>query len=237
VSKEDLDRLVDQTAEEIRRVTKGKRAALAWSGGKDSIVLEFVSKLAGIEEGVWVRTKELEYPEQLRYSQATKPPFIEEVVTNHDLPWLSRNPLFLFPELSSPYSDRWSKIVQRNHQDDYVKQNQVEIMLLGRRKKDGNYVPSSKLMSKGDSVRYFPLADWTHEEVFALFKHYNIPLPPIYSWKDGFHIGTIWAERGPNGKPVDEVWQDIYDIDPSIIHAAAPFIPSSASFLQKRGLG
>lgn len=39
VSKKELDQLVSRTVKEIKKKTKGKKAAYAWSGGKDSLVL------------------------------------------------------------------------------------------------------------------------------------------------------------------------------------------------------
>ena len=39
VSKKELDQLVEKTVKEIKKKTKGKKAAYAWSGGKDSLVL------------------------------------------------------------------------------------------------------------------------------------------------------------------------------------------------------
>ena len=39
VTKKELDQLVEKTVKEIKKKTKGKKAAYAWSGGKDSLVL------------------------------------------------------------------------------------------------------------------------------------------------------------------------------------------------------
>ena len=39
VSKKELDQLVSKTVKEIKKKAKGKKAAYAWSGGKDSLVL------------------------------------------------------------------------------------------------------------------------------------------------------------------------------------------------------
>ena len=39
VSRDEIAELVGQTVEDIRAKTDGKKAAYAWSGGKDSIVL------------------------------------------------------------------------------------------------------------------------------------------------------------------------------------------------------
>lgn len=50
VSKKDLDLLVNKTIKEIKAKTKGKKAAYAWSAGKDSIVLGDICKKAGITD-------------------------------------------------------------------------------------------------------------------------------------------------------------------------------------------
>ena len=48
VTKKELDRLVEKTVKEIKKKTKGKKAAYAWSGGKDSLVLGEICRRAGI---------------------------------------------------------------------------------------------------------------------------------------------------------------------------------------------
>ena len=54
VSRKDLDQIVDQTVKEIKRKTKGKKAAYAWSGGKDSLALADICQRAGITQCVLV---------------------------------------------------------------------------------------------------------------------------------------------------------------------------------------
>ncbi len=48
VSKKELDQLVEKTVKDIKKKTKGKKAAYAWSGGKDSLVLGELCQRAGI---------------------------------------------------------------------------------------------------------------------------------------------------------------------------------------------
>lgn len=48
VTKKELDQLVEKTVKEIKKKTKGKKAAYAWSGGKDSLVLGEICQRAGI---------------------------------------------------------------------------------------------------------------------------------------------------------------------------------------------
>ena len=49
VTKKELDQLVEKTVKEIKKKTKGKKAAYAWSGGKDSLVLGEICRRAGIQ--------------------------------------------------------------------------------------------------------------------------------------------------------------------------------------------
>ena len=54
VSKKELDQLVSRTIKEIKKKAKGKKAAYAWSGGKDSLVLGEICREAGITPCVLV---------------------------------------------------------------------------------------------------------------------------------------------------------------------------------------
>ena len=60
VSKQELDEKVRHTVKDIKATTGGKKAAVAWSGGKDSLVLADVCRQAGIEDSVLV-VSNLEY--------------------------------------------------------------------------------------------------------------------------------------------------------------------------------
>ena len=56
VSKDEAAALVSKTVEHIKAVTAGKNVGYAWSGGKDSLALQYVCELAGIKN---IRTKSL----------------------------------------------------------------------------------------------------------------------------------------------------------------------------------
>ena len=58
VSRKELDRLVEKTVDDIRKKTRGQKAAYAWSGGKDSLVI--VSAVGGRRDrtiSAWRRGK------------------------------------------------------------------------------------------------------------------------------------------------------------------------------------
>jgi hypothetical protein len=108
------------------------------------------------------------------------------------------------------------------------------MILLGRRKADGNYV------GKGDNVytnnkgitRYSPLSDWSHEQVLAYIHYYGVEMPPIYGWKNGYYCGTHpWPARQWTGS-VENGWKEVYAIDKSIVTEAAQVIPSARDFLK-----
>ena len=113
--------------------------------------------------------------------------------------------------------------------------NKLDIIITGHRKADGNYVgKGTNIFTNGAGVtRYSPLSDWPHELLLAYIHYNNIPMPPIYDWKDGYRCGTHpWPSR-MGMKSIDEGWADVYSIDPSIVEAAAAKIESAAHFLKE----
>ncbi len=227
VSKKELDARVKATIKEIKEKTKGKKAAFSWSGGKDSLVLEKISQAAGIKACVLVIC-DLEYPAFMDWVEANKPPELAVINTGQDMKWLSAHPNMLFPQ-DSKTAAQWFHIVQHRGQAKYYKENKLEVLILGRRKADGNYVGrGDNIYTNGQGVtRYSPLADWTHEEILAYIHYYDVLMPPIYDWKNGYTCGTHpwaarqWTESTENG------WKEVFEIDPSIIEKAAGYFPEA----------
>lgn len=233
VSRNELDEAVATVCKDIKKVTKGKNIAYAWSGGKDALVLGDICEKLGISRCVFVHT-ELEYPAFLSWCMEHLPEGCEVINTGQNLDWLAKHPAMLFPDNSSIVS-RWFAIVQRRGIQQYFLKHGLDMILVGHRKADGNFVgKGSNILTNGAGVtRYSPLAEWPHELVLAYIHYNNIPLPPIYGWKDGFRCGTHpWPARS-GMKSIDEGWADIYDIDPSIIEVAAAKIESAAHFLKE----
>jgi len=236
VSKDELDNAVATVCDEIKQVTAGKKVAYAWSGGKDSLVIEDICKKLGITDCVFVHT-ELEYPAFLSWCMEHKPEGCEVINTGQDLDWLAKHPAMLFPDNSTLIS-RWFEIVQRNGIKQYFLKHQLDIIIVGHRKADGNYVgKGSNILTNGAGVtRYSPLADWPHELLLAYIHYHKIPMPPIYQWKDGYRCGTHpWPSR-MGMKSIEDGWADVYEIDPSIVIAAATKIESAAHFLTAKGV-
>ena len=117
VSKQELDEKVRQTVKDIKATTGGKKAAVAWSGGKDSLVLADVCRQAGIEDSVLV-VSNLEYKAFTDWVDANKPPKLEIINTGQDLEWLTKHPQMLFPQ-DSGTAAQWFHIVQHRGQAKY----------------------------------------------------------------------------------------------------------------------
>lgn len=232
VSKKELDQLVEKTVKEIKKKTKGKKAAYAWSGGKDSMVLGEICQRAGITPCVLVICN-LEYQAFIEWVEAHKPQELSVINTGQDIKWLADHLQMLFPQ-DSKLAARWFQIVQHRGQTKYYKEQELDMLLLGRRRADGNYVgKGDNIYTNGQGVtRYSPMSDWTHEQVLAYIHYYKLEMPPIYEWKNGYLCGTHpWPARQWTGS-VENAWAEIYEIDSSIVTEAAEHIQSAKDFLE-----
>lgn len=227
-----LDDLVNKTVAEIKAKTDGKKCAFAYSAGKDSIVLAKICEMAGITDSL-MGVCDLEYPAFINWAKKNKPKGCEIINTGQDIEWLAKHLSVLFPQNSS-LAARWFSMVQHTAQRKYFKEHDLDILLLGRRKADGNFV------GRGDNIytdgkgctRYSPLSEWRHEDILAFIHYYKLKLPPIYKWHNGFVCGTHpWPARQWTGS-IENGWKEVYDIDPSIVENAADYIESAAAFLK-----
>lgn len=231
-----LDELVETTAAAIRFTVGRQRAAIAWSGGKDSLVLAHVAQLAGITQSVLAITEGLEFPAFLAWVTDHMPDDLTVISTGQTLPWLAEHPKMLFPQ--GEYGPRWFQIVNHRGQDRFFRDEHLDLLLTGRRRADGNYTgPAGTDLyrnAKG-TVRYSPLASWSHEAVFALINRENIALPPCYDWPRGFQVGTgAWPARQWT-RNVDHGFEEVWAIDPDVIRNAAATLPAAADWLQRTG--
>ena len=230
--KQRIVKLREQARDRIRRNIKGKKVAVSWSGGKDSIVLEHLCKGLGIERNFWVRCN-LEYQQVVDWIDGNAPDNLEIVNTGQDLKWLAKNKHMLFPR-HAEIASVWFKQVQNEGQKEYFRNNNLDMILVGRRKKDGND-PGKEGMDVDEHgvVRYAPIYDWQHEDLLAYMEYYEIDWPPFYFWTNGFQVGTgPWAAREYTGS-IENGWQEVYEIEPAIVERAAYYLDSAANFLNK----
>ena len=232
VPKAELAALVKKTKADIRKNTKGLKAAYCWSGGKDSIVLSDICRSIGIKDCMFAHTN-LEYPAFMKWCMDHLPEQCEVICTGQDIEWLAKNPEMIFPTKSN-YVDAWNVIVHRRAFTQYFFGHKLDVILMGHRKADGNFTgPGNYIRKKSGETRYSPLADWPHEMVLAYIHYHKLELPPIYTWKDGFLQGThAWPSR-EHIESLEQGYREVYEIDPSIIVAAAEHIESARRFLKE----
>lgn len=231
VSREALARTCDQTVEEIRRVTRGKRVAFGWSGGKDSIALRYVCEWAGVTDCVLV-ISELEYPAFLQWATDEMPHGLTVVNTGQDLEWLSAHPEMLFPA-NATIAGKWFKAVQHTGQERYYKREKLDMLIVGRRIADGNFVGEEGQYTSHGITRYSPIRHWSHEDVLAICHYEKASLPPCYGWPRGYRVGTgPWAARQWT-RDHRHGWEEIYTIDSGIVRDAARLLPEARDFLQE----
>lgn len=231
-----LDQLIDRTVDEIRRTTHGKRAAYAWSGGKDSLALRHVVELAGIHDCV-LGISELEYPAFLQWVTDNMPPGLTVLSTGQNLAWLAKHPKMLFPQ--GEYGPRWFSIVNHRAQERYFRERKLDVLILGRRRADSNYCGTragQNLYTNGKGItRYSPLADWPHEAVFSLIQRERISMPPCYGWPRGYQVGTgSWPARQWT-RDHDHGWSEVWQIDRGVVRHAATLLPAAAEWIRRNG--
>jgi 3'-phosphoadenosine 5'-phosphosulfate sulfotransferase (PAPS reductase)/FAD synthetase len=234
----ELDQLADQTVTAVRAELKaGRRIAYGWSGGKDSQALRWVMEQAGAGECVLAMTAGLEWPAMLRWLSDHMAAGCEARTVPLDLPWLARNPRMLFPQGGD--GARWFTLVQHKVQAAYYTDSRLDLLALGRRRADGNYVGpkgEDRYTNREGITRWSPLAAWSHEHVFALIARERIPLPPCYDWPRGYQVGTgpwparQWTSSVAHG--LAECWV----IDPSVVRAAAEILPQARDWIEQEGI-
>lgn len=239
ISKAHVKKKLYNTLSEMRQVLRGNlRFGNAWSGGKDSVVVDLLCKmLEKPYQSCIGMTDELEFPEFMKFVTDNMPPDLIVYNSGHTLEWLSKNQRYLFPK-DSATATYWFKTIQHKAQNRFFKDQKLDVLLTGRRLKDTNYCGKNGLYKNKSSgvVRYSPIYQWSHEEVLATIKYYNLPLAPFYKWPNGWVVGSgCWAARQWTGS-VSQGWADIYEIDPSVVHDAAKYIKSANDYVRNLGI-
>lgn len=233
VSRVEAQDLLQQAVDECRRVLRhARRPVYGWSGGKDSLALEIVLQWVDVDQAVVGMVRPLEFPAYLTWAEARMPP--RAAIYSNDtltLPWLAQHPRYLFPattRLGYFWTLAGTRRAQHLHQTLY----EPDLFILGRRRADNNWIAPAPFGIHTDKVgmrQYSPLRDWPHEAVLAVLKYAGIPLPPMYTWPEGWNTGTgPW----PGRRPKQDGWANTWAIDPTVVEQAARHnLPGARNFL------
>lgn len=234
ISPEEVQAFADAAILEIGKATLGKKAAYAYSGGKDSIVLAELCKAAGINEGYFAFNS-LDYPAFVDWVRKNKPEGVRMMHTGYNLKWLYRHQDLMF--IDGLIGQRWHQVSQLGPFTRMFFHNGLDLLIVGHRKIDGNFCgPKGYIRKRSGEVRYSPLRDWPHEALLGYIHYHQLPLPPVYDWKDGWVQGThSWPEREFCDGDIMKGYREVYEIDPNIVIEAAKVLPSACHFLEEVG--
>ena len=225
VSANEVERATDIARARILKMTDGKKAAYSWSGGKDSLAIAALCQSVGIYKCQCFFT-DLEFPAWKKFLFEHAPAGCEMVNVGFGLDYLVEHPDMIFPHGKTAL--RWPQQVQRAQFIRHLLGTDIDVLITGHRLIDGNDNCGTNGIRRkaGGKILFAPIFDWTHEMLFA-FLHYNqIELPFIYKWNRGFFEGThLWVERFN--------YQQVYDIDPTVVINAAKKLPSAKKFLEE----
>lgn len=212
----EIQRLALKIGRELPRLG---HAVFGWSGGKDSVVLAFLLGWAGFElPGVCAITR-LEYPVVDDWIRRHKPANVELIETKHDVAWLRANRRFLFPADQRTTSE-WYKIVQQAEQDAFMVRERATVLVTGRRRLDGNMVPSEVYTTGDGRTRYAPLADVGHDVIWSILFWHRLPEYPLYALSD------IAKVTGTGAWPQARGWDSVAAIDPDLAARMRPEFPA-----------
>jgi len=183
---------------------------IAWSGGKDSIVVAHLMREFGIRKAVCEVS--FCFPgDVVEYRKISNFLGLETTFTeglNDD--WLKRNPKFIFPKMKYGqqfYAARQQATVKRAAQGHTG-------YITGRRTQE-NMVPSMCYTNKNGTVTVHPLRTWTSIEVWQYIKHFELPYPSIYLSPLGRAEGaTPWCNINTSKYNRATCWKMVYDHDP-----------------------
>lgn len=236
LTKEEVENKAKETIADIKKFLKGKKTAVAYSGGKDSVVLKHLVDRATKETQTFIVLSNMEYPSFEEWLKPHIEAGLSVVRREIKSEWLAQNEHMVFPRKANDKA-KWYQMIQHRGQSQYAKANDIEVMVLGRRKADGNYVGrgANYYQKKSESfIRYSPIADWSHEETMAYIHYHNIDLPPIYKFPNGFINGTHPFPARPNTKDDEQAYNELWEIDKTLIERLSNVKESAKMYMKAR---
>lgn len=187
------------------------RVALAFSGGKDSLLLYCMLRESGIQfDLLHARTRGCDWSCHVTYVDEFRPIVFQ---THHDIAWIVENPEMLFPKCSK-LRNRWFAAVQRRGVNSLALRGKYDVVLWGRRHQE-NTVKAKRYKLNGYDVCH-PIAELKTPEVWSRLAQYGIDRSPLYDLPDSSRRGVHrWVTRQD-----DPPWSVIRKYEPSIFEEA-----------------
>lgn len=236
VSKEEIEKLTIEAMKLIMSVINNyQNIFCGWTGGKDSLVTANLLDKCGANYTPINFITSYEFPAFMEFIEKIQPKNLRTHYANaYHLPYLNKDGGLLF--LKRPKSlGEWIKkklVIQRRTLGYYG----CDLFVTGRRiedknfcgKKQDNYIAPAKTFPT-----FSPIAEWTNAQVLAYMKYNNLPLAPLYYYKNGFSNGTGgWPKiTAINGNDYD-TWAYIWTIDSNIVREASKHIDTAKHYIE-----
>jgi 3'-phosphoadenosine 5'-phosphosulfate sulfotransferase (PAPS reductase)/FAD synthetase len=210
-----------------------KRPVLAYSGGKDGLVVAHMARALGIKTGVCEQS--FYFTEQKadirRQANALG---MNVIYRDHiDMPWLAKRPNLVFNHDSATRS-KFYFARQQQSVTTYAEAHGHDAIVTGR-KRGGNSVKAPLYRKRNGLWMCHPLASWDDGDVWTYLRDASIAVPWVYQTPFGQSEGNSCWPMLREFKSLDQNYRVIHRIEPALVTAAAAAgIASAAAFL--RGL-
>lgn len=190
----------------------GKNWLIAFSGGKDSVVIAHLARKFEISKGVCEES--FCFPKDcLEFREMAKKMRLDvEYYNSLSDSWLSANSKYIFPIAKDSgvfYSKRQQATIKR-------KAKGYTGVITGRRTEE-NTVRSKLYQTKNGLWNFHPIAHWTTYDIWSYIKWRKLPYLSIYSTELGMLEGaTPWCNISRAKIPSEnKCWMMVYKHDPS----------------------
>lgn len=204
-----------------------EKLLVAYSGGKDSIVVAHLAAQLGITDAVC----EISYcsPLQVADFKKTAAQLNLNVTYKDSLSWewLANHPKWIHGPLSEAggfYSLRQQRTIKR-----HAAQEKYQGIIYGRRTEE-NTVKAEIYQTKDGKNHCHPIRSWTTAEVWAYIHAHQIHYPGIYDHPIGKKEGNTPLNRLPQ-EHWSNPWAALHSYDPTYVQNFVPFNADARAFL------
>lgn len=208
------------------------RSFLAFSGGKDSIVVGHIMGKLGHTDAMSETSFNFERQIGDFKRSSDQLGLDTEWRVSLSWEWLERNQHFILPDRS--LIQPWNAARQQRTVRVHAKERGYEGIIYGRRTEE-NTVPDVTYQTKEGLWHHHPLKEWTTGEVWAYIQRHGLHFPDLYNHRIGQSQGNCPYVPLPPAE-LHDPFGAIHDYDPTVVPRFAEFHEPAQRWLKERGL-